>query len=170
MAAIPDPVSILLADLMRRGIELRPAPGGLLRYRPRSAMTPDLAARLAMYRDNVRAALAAGPDAVPDWTAEERRRLAGCPPRVVELVETAKAVFAPLGGVEVVDVRPFKSEARDDAARLIREARARPDREAAVAMRDAWRERLAICTVDGELSIREAEAVALDELQGLVAL
>ena len=87
-------------------------------------MTPDLAARLAMYRDDLHATLAASPETVPDWTPEERRRLAGCPPRIVELVETAKAVFAPLGGVEVVDVRPFKSAARDDVACLIREARA----------------------------------------------
>ena len=64
----------------------------------------DLAARLAMYRDDLHAALAVGSEAVPDWTPVERRRLAGCPPRVVELVETAKAVITPLGGVEVVAV------------------------------------------------------------------
>jgi hypothetical protein len=32
-------------------------------------------------------------------------------------------------------------------------------------MRDAWHERLAICTLDGDVSVRDAEAIALDELR-----
>lgn len=92
-----------------------------------------------------------------------------CPPRLPKLVKSAEAVVAPVGGVTVEKVRTFKSAARDGAARLIRDARRGGDDGRAVALRDAWRERLAICTVDGDLSIRDAEAVALDELRTIVA-
>ncbi len=47
MTGPPAPVSVLLAELARHGITLR-AVGDRLRYRPRSAMTPGLADRLAM--------------------------------------------------------------------------------------------------------------------------
>ena len=49
MTATPLPVSLLLVELARRGIELR-ADGDRLRYRPRSAMTPDLAEGLTATR------------------------------------------------------------------------------------------------------------------------
>ena len=79
--------------------------------------------------------------------------------------ESAEAVLA-VGGIRVEKTRPFKSEARDQAARLIREARRNAsDDGKAVALRDAWRERLAICTMDGDLSVEEAERVALHELE-----
>ena len=45
MIATTDPVALLLAELIRRGIVVV-AVGDKLRYRPRSAMTPDLADRL----------------------------------------------------------------------------------------------------------------------------
>jgi len=37
-----------------------------------------------------------------------------------------------------------------------------------VAMRDAWRERLAVCTIDGGLTEDHAEQVALDELETML--
>ena len=49
-------------------------------------------------------------------------------------------------------------------AQLIRDAR-RIDAGRAVAMRDAWRERLAICTVDGGLTSEDAEEICLAELE-----
>ncbi len=142
MTTTPCPVSLLLVELARRGIELRAA-GDRLRYRPRAAMTPDLADRLAAHRGDLLAILAAA--------------------------DAAKPAFATLGGATVEAVAPFKSAARDGAARLIRDARRGGDDGRAVALQDAWRERLAICMVDGNLSIRDAEAVALDELRTIVA-
>lgn len=55
---------------------------------------------------------------------------------------------------------------RQQAADLIRQAR-RADHGRAVAMRDAWAERMAICTIDG-MSEADAERVALAELAGMV--
>lgn len=176
MTATPSPVSLLLVELARRGIELRAA-GDRLRYRPRSAMTPDLADRLAAHRGDLLAILAAADVAAgdaaapaPTYTPQERRLLDGCPAACLAAVDAAKRVFASLGGVVVEAVVPFKSAARDGAARLIRAARRGGNVERAVALRDAWQERLAICTVDGDLSIRDAEAVALDELGSILAV
>ena len=169
------PVSLLLVELARRGIELR-AVGDRLRYRPRSAMTPDLADRLAAHRGDLLAILAAADLAAgdtaapaPTYTPQERRLLADCPAAALAAVDAAKRVFASLGGVVVKAVVSFKSAARDSAARMIRDARRSGGDGRAVALRDAWRERLAICIVDGDLSIRDAEAVALDDLRSIVA-
>jgi hypothetical protein len=161
---------VLLVELIRRGIEIR-ADDDCLRYRPRSAMTPDLADRLNAHRAELLAILAAA-DRRPagdagSYTARERRLLAGCPEATLAAVDAAKRAFGQVGGVTVEAVVPFKSEARDAAARLIREARRGGDVGRAVALRDAWRQRLAICTIDGGLSERDAERVALDEL-GLI--
>ena len=128
MTAAPGSITVLLVQLARRGIELRAA-GDRLRYRPRSAMTPDLVARLAAHKVELLAVLAAAdartdpnPEpatAVPaaTYTPEERRLLAGCPSRVLELVEIAKRVF--VGGVTVKDVQPIKKALRYSPARLI---------------------------------------------------
>ena len=49
---------------------------------------------------------------------------------------------------------------------MIREARG-ADPNQAVALRDAWRERLAICTIDGGVPEADAERIALAELEVL---
>ena len=57
----------LLIDLTRRGIELVPC-GDWLRYRPRSAMTPDLAERLRAHKAELLAILGhAGGRGECDW-------------------------------------------------------------------------------------------------------
>jgi hypothetical protein len=177
VTAPPAPVAVLLVELARRGIELRAA-GDRLRYRPRSAMTPDLADRLTAHRADLLAILTAADDAADrcpacdgaapaaTYTPEERRLLAGCPAATLAAVDAAKRAFAQVGGVTVEAVAPFKSAARDDAARLIRDARRDGNHGRAVALRDAWRERSAICTVDAGLLPAEAEKVALEELLG----
>lgn len=38
-----------------------------------------------------------------------------------------------------------------------------------MALRDAWQERLAVCTMDGEIPLADAERVALDELGSILA-
>lgn len=175
MTTTSCPLSLLLVELARRGIELRAA-GDRLRYRPRSAMTPGLAERLAAHRGDLLAILtaadlAAGDTAapVPTYTPQERRLLDGCPAAALATLDAAKRAFAPLGGATVEAVIPFKSAARDGAARLIRDARRGGDAERAVTLRDAWRERLAICTVDGGIPLADAEPLALDELRTVVA-
>lgn len=56
-----------------------------------------------------------------------------------------------------------RRELRRHVADLLRQARrTRPD--LAVSLRDAWAERVAICTVDGGLSVEDAEKVALVEI------
>jgi hypothetical protein len=60
----PNPVGVLLVDLATRGVELR-AEGSRLRFRPRSAVTPDLAGRLKTHKAQMLAILqgAEGPAA-----------------------------------------------------------------------------------------------------------
>ena len=174
MTATPSSVSLLLVELARRGIELR-ASADRLRYRPRSAMTPDLADRLAAHRGDLLAILAAADLAAddraapaPTYTAQERRLLDDCPAAALAAVDVTKRIFARLGGATVEAVVPFKSAARDGAARLIRDARRSGDDGRALALRAAWRARLATCIEDGALSIRDAELVAQRELHDMV--
>ena len=99
------------------------------------------------------------------YTPAERRLLDGCPPATLVVVDAAKRAFAALGGVTVEAVTPFKSAARHGAARLIRDARRGGGDWRAIALRDAWRERLAICTLDGGIPLADAERIALGELR-----
>ena len=54
---------------------------------------------------------------------------------------------------------------RAEAARMIRSARQAGDRDLAVTLRDAWRERVAICEIEGGLTPEEAEKVAEKNLK-----
>jgi len=111
------PVPVLLDELARRGIELRAA-GDRLRFRPRSAMTPDLAERFAAHKVELLASLSAADTSVDPtvpvarFTRQERQLLAGCPPRVLALVGAAKGAFARVGGLTVEAVRPHEGEIR----------------------------------------------------------
>ena len=60
--------------------------------------------------------------------------------------------------------RATPSPPRLQAAELIREARRAGDRGRAIAMRDTWRERLAICEIDGSLPTEDAQRISLKEL------
>ena len=108
------------------------------------------------------------------WGEEELALFAkaGTTPAQMPLVEAVKDVFADLpgGGATVVSVQPvrgFRSQTRHRAAQLIREAR-RSDHSRAVAMRDTWRERVAICTLEGGLTQEDAERIALAEIEGML--
>lgn len=52
---------------------------------------------------------------------------------------------------------------RDQAARLLRQVRC-SDPTCAAALRDAWHERVAICTVEAGLTDAETEKIAADDL------
>ena len=104
------------------------------------------------------------------WCEEELSLLAHAEktPLDLPLVAAVKDSFADMGAT-VVSVKVAHRQggaARSRVARMIREARgANPNQ--AVALRDAWRERLAICTIDGGMSEAEAEKIALAELEVL---
>ena len=93
----------------------------------------------------------------PAVTAADVSRLAA---HRTELLEILTAGAAPA---------PIKGTARNGAARLIRGARRAGDVELAATLRDAWRERVAICTLEGELSVRDAERVAHPDLEAMAA-
>ncbi len=201
----PGGVAGILADVARRGITLQ-AEAGKIRFRPRSAMTPDLAERIKAHRSALLALLSnPGPDTTPPdvtaiapreaeskvssvvsvservragrglWSEDELAMLAraGTTPADLPLVSAVKDAFAeePGGGATVVSIESAhgrggwtRREIRGRAAELIRDAQRHSDGQA-VAMRDAWRERLAVCTIDGGLTEDHAEQVALDELE-----
>ena len=113
----------VLAQLTHRNIELQ-AHGDRLRFRPRSAMTADLAERVKLHKTDLLAILRATDADTP----------------------------------------------RARAARLIRQVRKAGNDGLAIALRDAWRERLAICEIDGRLSADDAEVVAEGEMQDTLDL
>lgn len=207
----PD-IAGILADVARRGITLQ-AHAGKVRFRPRSAMTPDLAQRIKAHRPALLELLSnpgiPGSDTTTDktptaaapvgpheqesgvlsvlsvserqkagrglWSENELAMLAraGTTPADLPLVSAVKDTFADLGAtvVSCESAHGRGGWTRRRAAELIRNARRRDIREKtgeAVAMRDAWRERLAVCTIDGGLTEDRAEQVALDELETML--
>lgn len=76
MESPPNPASALLADLARRGIELR-VDGGRLRFRPKSAMTAQLAERVRERKAELTAMLTqrGGGDASERPPARDRFRI-----------------------------------------------------------------------------------------------
>lgn len=193
---ITPEVQAILADVWRRGLTLQANHGKLL-FRPRPAMTPDLAERIKAHRPELLAILSdttptkRTPNATHEagsgvssvlsvsepskalWSEDELATLgrAGKTPADLPLLAEMKDVFAEFGATVVSIVTEYGrgGQARRLAGKLIRKARQR-DRGEAVAMRDAWAERLAVCTIDGGLSEDHAEQVALKELQNMLSL
>lgn len=198
----PGGVAGILADVARRGITLQ-AEAGKIRFRPRSAMTPDLAQRIKTHRPALLALLSnpgiPGADTTPPdvtaiapreaesgvssvvsvsdrvragrglWSEDELAMLAraGTTPADLPLVSAVKDAFAGATVVSVESAHGRGGWTRRRAAELIRDARRhgiRGQAGEAVTMRDAWRKRLAVCTIDGGLTEDHAEQVALDEL------
>ena len=69
--------------------------------------------------------------------------------------------------LQLVSIRPDPTWPRNRAARLIRETRRQHGRDRAIPLGDAFAERVALCTIDGGQSDREAERIALEELRNL---
>jgi hypothetical protein len=155
-------------------------------------MTPDLAARIKAHRpallailsdktpttrppnapceakSSVSSVLSVSEQSKDLWSEDELAMLArvGKTPTGLPLLSNIKHAFAEFGASVVSITADYGrgSRARRLAGKLIREARRR-DRGEAVAMRDAWAERLAVCTIDAGFSEDHAEQVALNELQ-----
>ena len=181
--AFPTPTTVLesiLADADRLGLRLWAAPGGTgkLRYRPRRAMTPDLATRIKANREELLDLLEDTTPVVTAppvlWTRAELDLLAaaGTTPEALPLVVAAKRALAPHGGGRVVSVELAHGRGgwtRRRVARLIRDARY-SDRGLAGDLREAWGERVAICTIDGGLTEGQAEVVALEQVERMHSL
>lgn len=96
------------------------------------------------------------------------------PPALADLLRSQKAeVLERLRVPEHVppasdppNATPPSDRPRDRAARLIRATR-RSNPTGAVGLRDAWHERIAICTIEGGLTTAGAEAIAINELSSL---
>ena len=93
------------------------------------------------------------------------RGLVPKPPVDLPLVGGVNTAFANVGGAEIVQVCSARTWHRRQVADLIRQARRAGDRSRAVALRDAFRERVAICAEEGGLPIEDAERIACEELQ-----
>ena len=103
------------------------------------------------------------------WTPAELDLIqrAGAAPAALSAAAEVRQIFAGMGS-RLMAVEPATgrgSRPRRRAARAIREARRRGDRDAAVALRDCWRERLAICLESGDIASATAEAVAAAEVE-----
>jgi hypothetical protein len=192
-------ITTILADVARRGIELQ-ARAGKVRFRPRSAMTPELARRIKAHRSALLALLSDTTPAVNAatesddtesgvlsvlsvserettgrglWSEDELAMLArsvpGTTPADLPLVSAVKEIFIDFDMtlVSVESAHGRGGWTRRHAAELIRHAR-RHSADEAVALRDAWAERLAICIIDGELTGDIAEQVALTELKNML--
>jgi len=158
-------VSILVAA-MTRGITLR-NDGGDLVASPARAMSDDLLAAIRAHKRDVLDLLAeATPDIDPTPGPDT-------PPEHLPTVQAVRSAFArfdcqiiraerlpdPLPDTTLPDAPP-----RLAVARLIRSVR-RVEPGRAIALRDTWRERIAICIIDAGMSQRSAEAIALTELK-----
>ena len=119
MTAVLDTPAALLAELTALGIELQ-ARGERLRFRPQSAMTAELVARVQVHKPGLLAMLAdtktpAGDAATPgfgsgvgdvltatSYTADEARMLADAPADMRGVVESIERMFP---GAELVSVQ-----------------------------------------------------------------
>ena len=191
---LPKAIGELLEIAHEQGITLQADDGKLL-FRPRSAMTLDLAERIKAHRPALLAMLSdTTPPALTQntpheiesgvlsvlsvsepskalWSEDELAMLgrAGKTPANLPLLAEVKDAFAEFGATMVSITTKYGrgGHARRLAGKLIRKAR-QHDRGEAVAMRDAWAERLAVCTIVGRLSEQQVEQVALKELQDML--
>lgn len=158
----------LVIDAVRAGVLLI-ADGARLRYKSLGRIPPDLARQIKAQRDDV-LALLRGAEA--DAPAPETDG-GNAPHRMsADLSAILRNAFEPwkLEPVRIeLGARYQASNPRRQAVidLLLPVLRATPDR--AVALRDAWAERIAICRVDGGLSVEDAEALALNELKSSIA-
>ena len=104
----------------------------------------------------------------PDYTADERRLTDAPHGHVRATMGSIMATFTETGGAQVIGLESSRTWRRRDVARMILSPRGAEDRAVAVALRDAWRERVGICTIEGGLSIEDAKAVAWADLRATV--
>lgn len=129
-------VAALLTELNRRGIEIR-LHGDKIRYRPRSAMTSELAHQMKARRKDLLHALKAG-------AAGETALVEACTdPNAPDWVRDAGDAVGQSDTPSLAEFRHFTDPA---------------------VAHEIWTERAAICEFDGGLSRRDAEAMAWGEV------
>ena len=183
---VPTVVATLLGELMSLGIRLE-LDGERLRYHPKSKVSEELRQKMGQHKAEILAVLrnsqantttdtpsddsvsggfgdrdTADPPLLRCAPAEEVL-LSKAPPGVRTIVHGLNTLFADTGGVTVLSV----TTARQRVAGLIRQARRASKPGLAVALRDCWRERVAICTVDGAVPESEARSIALAEVEAM---
>lgn len=99
----------------------------------------------------------------PMFTPGEAMMLHHAPPALRESVEAIKSAFAGVG-VELLSVTRDPTWPRHRVADAIRAARRHGEHDRATAIRDGWRERVAICMIDGGQPRRRAEVIAACEV------
>jgi TubC N-terminal docking domain len=148
-APIP-PVAALLAALPARGVELA-ADGGRLLYRPREAVTPELAARIAERKTALLAFVCAG----GEFTTAElaNHAAAGASPSTLMLVRAGNAIFS---------VPPTETGVYSALVP------ARPDL-LPPEWRELYEERAGVMEFEGETKRERAEALAFADIVGLMS-
>jgi TubC N-terminal docking domain len=99
------------------------------------------------------------------WDAKDRKALTTIKPGLRAAVDLIAEVFGSVS-IEAIEGDGSMSP-RQRAAAAMRQVR-QTDRPRARALRDGWRERLAICIVDGGIDEHDAEKIAADELETLI--
>lgn len=126
-AATMEALVDLIVDLDRAGVQELVAEGDTLRFRPRSALTPDLAERLRLHKPGLLTILRAAeaPDGAPVAGACHDAEAADCVPWPAALADWALLLapgdlperFTLRQGVEVVDPAQFLASLRRDIRR-----------------------------------------------------
>lgn len=156
------PAQAIIVDAMRAGVLLYLA-GDTLRYKAIRRMPSDLAEQVKANKSSLLALLRPSPKEAPDTTDATHGR-----PN--DLVATLRDVMAPWT-LELVSDTTAAFVASNPARQVVIDLLLpvfRRDPELGIAMRDAWAERLAICTVDGGLSVEDSEQIALEELKQIL--
>lgn len=164
---------MILENAARLGVTIE-REGDDLRLKPSENITPELRATVKAHKGELVAYLnpsAPGTPSKPETSEKVFRGLygqreqkvfskAGVDPENFPLCAVLKANFP---DAKLLSLRSEVESVRLQAARIIRKAR-KYDSLKAIILRDAWRERVSICVIDGGMTEAEAELVALDEL------
>lgn len=154
IAAAPNPrPETMLGDLYRAGVDARADGDRLILDAPAGVLTADRLDAIRPHKPAVLDVLRAAGGTLPPLIADA---LAAFPEAELMSIEPADAS------------RPKRHRLDCPAAVVLDRLRLDPpDPDTAADLLDAYRERMAICTIDGGLSEAEAEAVAIAELDTL---
>lgn len=144
----------ILAELRAADVKVNATGDKLQLDAPAGTLTPALVERIRANKAELLAALKA--------KRALRPTSARLPAGLHQVIKAALQVFAD-EGISVMSVKLAPNVMRQRAGIAIREARRRGRIMRAIALRDAWNERRAICLADG-MSAWEASRIAADEV------
>ena len=174
------PRSAMTSDLAQRIKPYKPWLTTLLRDGTRTSSTTDKTSlhiqqnRSDERRSGVSSVLAVSEHPKGLWSEEELALFAqaGKTPADLPLVTRVKDVFADLpgGGATVVSIKPRPTtppRPRQQVAQRIRQARRAGHSDQAQALRRAWNERLTTCMMEAGMPLKDAEPIALAQIEVL---